>query len=135
MAEVESKNRFLRFCLSNAAAQVATELVEIMTNQQKKSSNRKKSIFYLKEKNNDGSMEDIVSSFLRDAIPGHPIIIPCETETHSSKRNTDDIPTATSASADFESDDENCVTDRSIENDVLVRFINPQVHFEIERGD
>ena len=135
MAEVESKNRFLRFCLSNAAAQVASELVETMTRQQESSKNRKKSLFHLKVSKNEDAGDEILESFLRDAIPGQPLVIPCEIEASIPAKDNEDIPTNTSTSADFESDDERCASDQSIENDVLVRFINPQVHFEIERED
>ena len=131
MAEIETKNRFLGFCLSNAAAQVAAELVDTIAKQQDELFQRRRNTHVLLTRS---GVQDLLESFLEDLSQGgKPVTVPCEVgsinEAPNFKKgeNSPQSPTV-------KNEDDNCEDHQFLENDVVVRFLNPQIYFEIE-GD
>jgi hypothetical protein len=132
LVDVHTKNRSLRYCLSNAAAQVASELVETMSQEQ----NRKKR----KENVNNmpsfhspkDDVKEILRTLIQDLEQGVRLVIPCEDSQSSEQLDPSKpkhIETLT-PDIDFKlSEDDD---DAYYESDALVSFINPQINFEIE---
>ncbi|KAJ3358796.1 hypothetical protein HDU91_005109, partial [Kappamyces sp. JEL0680] len=131
MVEVESKNRFLEYCLSNSAAQVAAQLVDTMSKQQnQKDRLRRQSTFPSSVAT--GNVQDILDLLLDDVSKGVNLVVPCEVGMEKIQELRQDV--GTPANTYFDPAD-GPPKDVSIENDVLVRFINPQVNFEVLGDD
>ena len=126
MVEIETKNRYLGYCVSNAAAQVAAGLVEIMADEKAK---------FLKEKvkmpsihpSKQSHVQELLDSLLRDVATGTNLVIPCERGMQPTKDHIEDAKSP----GNLYFDDKNSGKHLEIENDVLIQFINPQIHFEV----
>jgi hypothetical protein len=123
MVEVESKNRFLGYCLSNAAAQVVAGLVDMMSAQQYK----KEKMKVLYEVKTSAEFENLLQRLLENVESGKPRFVPCELETKQHEQHSN---VGTPANTYFDQADA-LSSKYAIENDVLIQFINPQVNFEV----
>jgi hypothetical protein len=117
----------MSYCVSNAAAQVAAGLVEIMAKE--KTNMLDKSLKPIMHYPQQSHVQELLDTLLKDITTGTNLIIPCERGIQ--KTSIGDIDeTASPGNAYF--DEKNSDKHLAIENDVLVQFINPQIHFEVQ---
>ena len=110
----------MKYCLSNAAAQVVTELVHTMQNVRRGSL----LIPTLGQIGSTPSSNELLELILRDLKEGGNIVVPCETGDEKSFSPRGPIKQQTFLDWD-DIDNDRCY------NASIVRFINPQVNFEV----
>ncbi|KAJ3271224.1 hypothetical protein HDV01_006957 [Terramyces sp. JEL0728] len=125
LVELHGKNSALKYCMSNAAAQVASELVETL-NKEQTMKTRRESIVKVKK---SFDPELLLQALLRDLEMGNNVVH-CEAGTSTVMQ--EEILSTTSL---FPPDKANLELSHPIDHDVLVRFINPQINFEVEQDD
>ncbi|KAJ3319144.1 hypothetical protein HDV06_006647 [Boothiomyces sp. JEL0866] len=123
--KLHSKNSALKYCMSNAAAQVAAELVETL-NKEQTMKTRRQSILKV---NNTFDPQLVLNMLLRDLEQGNNIVY-CETDSapviQEEPVSTTSLFPPTKSTLDLS---------HPIDHDVLVRFINPQINFEVIQDD
>jgi hypothetical protein len=130
IVDVHTKNRALNYCLSNAAAQVASELVETVTQEQhrKKRKDNKSNLPSLYSPKDDA--KDILKKLLKDLEVGVRLVIPCEDQQQVQEPARPRYFDGKTPDIDFKLSEEDETT--HFESDVLVSLINPQIHFEVQ---
>ena len=117
--QIWDRNSSMRYCLSNSAAQVITELVNAMQNV------RRGSLLMpnLGQMDNSSS-NNLLETILQDLKEGGSLIVPCETDEKKALSPKNAAKQQTFLNWDDIDQDKNY-------NASIVRFINPQVNFEV----
>ena len=118
--QIWDRNSSMKYCLSNAAAQVVTELVNTMQNVRRGSL----LIPTLGQIGSTPSNNELLEVILRDLKEGGNLVVPCEQTDEKSFS-----PRAVMKQQTF-LDWDDIDHDKSF-NASIVRFINPQVNFEV----
>jgi hypothetical protein len=116
LVEINSNNRALSYCLSNAAAQVTAQLIARMNQGQE---HRPTPSMKINTKTTEKEFKSILEGLLNDLEQGINFTVPCEVDSFGgspSKRSSKVVR----------------VNNHYMDPEVLFQFINPQVKFEFK---
>jgi hypothetical protein len=126
LVDVWSKRRSLKYCLSNAAAQVASELIQAM-----EVGSTNKVPIKVSNPTQKSDFNSILSALLGDLEAGENLIVPCEMTTGDPGSSESINLTPTGDSPNEAEAPQSGPFGKYYDSDSLVWFINPQINFEV----